>query len=62
MSVKVENILKGSIYLIPSPSVIFKLLAGKFAWGVRQIIAGCCQQSFALLPQGNFPGNNLNVH
>ena len=50
-----------------------KLWEGKFAWGVN--IAGHCQQTFenkkfvditkqcfALLPQVNFPANNLNFH
>ena len=54
----------------------FKSWAGKFPWGVkRQNIAGCCQQtfenkkfvdislqSFTLLPQVNFPANNLNLN
>ena len=51
----------------------FKLLAGKFAWGVKAKLAGHCQQTFenkkfvditrqcfASLPEVNFPTNNLN--
>ena len=73
--IKVEKILKGSLDSIPSPSVKFKLCAGKFAWGVKKNIVGYCQQTFenkkfveiiqqcfAILSQVNFPANNLNFH
>ena len=66
--VKVEKILKGSLDSIPSPSPSVKI---QFMVG----IAGHCQQTFgnkkfvyitqqcfALLPQVNFPDNNLNFH
>ena len=55
---KVENILEGSLDLIPLPSPSGKIqIMGKiFAWGVK---AKHCfwkqQQCFALLPQINFP-------
>ena len=45
---KVEKILKGSLNLIPSPSL------SKFV--------DIPQQCFALFPQVNFPANNLNFH
>ena len=71
---KVENILKGILDSIPSPSSSNhgqeSLLEVQ-----RQNIAGRCQQTFenkklvditqqcfALLPQVNFPPNNLNFH
>ena len=54
---KVEKILKGSLDSILSPSSQrkFKLWAGKFSWVVK-----AKHQCFALLPQVNFPANNLN--
>ena len=70
---KVEKILKGSLDSIPSPSpsVKIQIMGGKEVQ--RQNIAGHCQQTFenkkfvditqqcfALLPQVNFPANNLN--
>ena len=46
-----------------------QIMGGKFAWGVRSINIwkqkGCWHltlQCFALLPQVNFPANNLNFH
>ena len=71
---KVENILKGSLGLIPSPSlsVKIKLWAGKFAAGVKakrcwalstnKKFVDITQQCFASLPQISFPANNLNFH
>ena len=61
MASKVEKILKCSLDLIPSPSpsVKIQIMAGKFAWGWN---AKHCRQCFALLPQVNFPANNLNFH
>ena len=68
---RVEKILKGSLDSIPSPSVKIQIMGGK----VKQNIAGRCQQTFGnkkfvditqqcftLLPQVNFPANNLNFH
>ena len=56
---KVENILKGSPGSIPSPSPSVRIqMVGKLTRGVKANIAGC----FALLPQVNFPANNLNFH
>ena len=53
----------------------FKLWAGKFAWDVKQNIAGHCQQTFyfqkfvdntqqcfAFTHQANSPAHNLNFH
>ena len=53
----------------------FKLWEGKFAWGVKakhcwalstnfwkQKFVDITQQCFALSPQVNFPGDNLNFH
>ena len=71
---KVENILKGSLDTIPSPSpsVKIQIMGGKVCLRCK---AGHCQQTFenkkfvditqqcfALLPQVNFPANNLNFH
>ena len=64
--VKVEKILKGSLISIPSPSVKIKLWAGKFAGPCQQTfekrVVDITQHGFALLPQVNFPDNNLNFH
>jgi hypothetical protein len=74
--VKVEKILKGSLDLIPSPSpsveiqimgrkvclrCIGKTLRGGSNFSKQKV---CCitLQCFALLPQVNFPANNLNFH
>ena len=74
---KVEYISKGCLDLIPSPSPSVNLNYGRKSlldvW--RQNIAGRCQQTFeskkfgdvtqkcfALLPQVNFPANDLNFH
>jgi hypothetical protein len=64
---KVEKILKASLVLT--------LLHLQWKFKLRQNIAGCCQQTFenkkffditqqwfALLPQVNFPTNNLNFY
>ena len=66
---KVEKILKGSLDLIPSPSVKIQILGGKVCLRCKGI-AGPCQQTFenktfvditqqyfTLLPQVNFPAN-----
>ena len=76
--VKVENILKGSLVSIPSPlpSVKIQIMGGKVCLRCKgKTIRGIvnkllktkslltlCQQFFALLPQVNFPANNLNFH
>ena len=75
--VKVEKILKGSLDLIPSPlhGENSNYCRESLLEVYRQIIAGGCQQTFenkkfvditqqcfALLPQVNFPANNLNFH
>ena len=69
---KVEKMLKGSLDLIPLPSlsVKIKLWAGKFAAGVKakrcwalstnKKFVDITQQCFASLPQVSFPANNLN--
>ena len=74
---KVENILKGSLDLIPSPSpsVKIQIMTGKVCLRQRRNIAGGCQQTFenkriaditqhffALLSQVNFPTNYFNFH
>ena len=69
---KVENILRGKLDLIPSPSPKMKI---QIMGGKRQNFAGHCQKSFenkkfvditqqcfALLPQVNFAAHNLNFH
>ena len=73
---KIENISKGSLDSIPSPSTSVKLqiLCGKVCLRCKgKNIAGHCQQTcenkkfvditqqcFAILPQVNFSANNLN--
>jgi hypothetical protein len=75
---KVECFLKGSLDLIPSPSLAVKIqiMGRKVSLRCKgQNIAGQCQQAFenkkfvditqqcfALLPQVIFPANNLNFH
>jgi hypothetical protein len=70
---KVEKILKGSLDLIlrPSTSVKVQIMGGK-VWlrckgktllGIEnKKFVDIIQQCFALLPQINFPANNLNYH
>ena len=74
---KVEKVLKGSLDLIssPSPSVKIQIMGGKVCLrckgktllGVvnkllKAKFVDITQQCFALLPQLNFPANNLNFH
>ena len=75
---KVEKILKGSLDLIPSPSPPVKIqiiggkvcvrCEGKTLLGiVNKLLKTKCLstsplQCFALLPEINFPTNNLNFH
>jgi hypothetical protein len=47
---KVENILKGSLVSIPSPSPF-----------ENKKFVDNAQQCFAFTPQVNFPANNLNI-
>ena len=69
----VEKILKGSLDLIPSPSVQIQIMGGKVCLRCKvKNIAGWCEQnfdnkkfvditqhSFALLSQVNYPANDL---
>ena len=63
---KVEKILKGSLDLIPSPSPLVKIqiMGGKVCLRMQTLlgIVNKLLQCFALLPQVNFPVNNLNFH
>ena len=72
---KVGKSLKGGLDLIPSPSVKIQIMGEKFAWGIKQNIAGHCQQTFcfqkfvdiaqrcfAFKPQTNFPAHYLNFY
>ena len=64
---KVENILKGSLDSIPSPSVKIQIMGGKVCLCCQQFVCfqvfvDITQQCFALLPQKNFAANNLNFH
>ena len=62
---KVENILKGSLDSIPSPSVKIRIMGGKVCFRCRgKTLLGDVDKhfvfkSFALLPQVNTPANNL---
>ena len=72
---KVENILKGNLDSIPSPSMKIQIMSmkiclrskGKTLLGVVNKLlktksVDITQQCFALLPQANFHVNNLNFH
>jgi hypothetical protein len=68
--VKVEKILKGSLDLIPSPSVKIQIIGGKVCLRCKDktlLAVHCCVQKFvdipcfALLPQINFPDNNFQI-
>ena len=64
---KVEKILKGSLDLIPSPSVKIQILARKVAGRYQQTLENKkfvdnAQQCIAFTPQVNFPAHNLNFH
>ena len=68
---KVRKILKDSLDLIQSPSVKIQIIDGKICLrckgkallvGCQQTIVDIIQKFFALLPQVNFPANNLNFH
>ena len=63
-SVKVEKILKGSLNLIPSPSISLKIqiMDGKVCLrckGKTLLDVDITKQCFALLPQVNFPGDGI---
>ena len=70
ISSKVEKILKGSLDLIPSPSTSVKIqimdrkvcLRCKGKTFENTNFVDITQQCIALLPQVNFPGNNLNFY
>ena len=72
---KVEKILKGSLDSMPSPSLSVKIqiLFRKFSLRYKgktlleqtfenKKFVDITQQCVALLPQVNFPANNLNFH
>ena len=78
MEFKVEKILKGSLDSIssPSPSVKNQIMGGKVCLRCKgktllgvvnkllkiKKFVDITQQCFALLPQVNFPANNLNFY
>jgi hypothetical protein len=65
---KVEKILKGSLDLIPSPSVKIQITDRKFCLWCKgktfenKKFVDITQQFFALSAKVNFPINNLNFH
>ena len=61
--VKVENILKSSLNSTPSPTVQKQNIARncRQTYGNKKFV-DITQQCLALLPQLNFPANNLNFH
>ena len=66
---KVGKILKGSLDSIPSPSVKIQIMGGKVCLRckgktllLKKKFVDITQQCLALLPQVNFPTNNLNFH
>ena len=76
MSGKVEKILKGNLDSIWSPSVKIQIMGGKDCLRCKgktllgivntllktKRFVDITQQCFALLPQVNFPANDLNFH
>ena len=63
---KVENILKGSLNLIssPSPSVEIQIMGGKVCLrckGLQKFVDNA-QQCFAFKPRANFSMHDLNFH
>ena len=73
----VEKIFEDSLDMIssPSPSVKIQIIGRKLTFGVKAKHCWFCQQTFgnkkfiditqqcfALLPQANFPAQNLNFH
>ena len=65
---KVEKISKGSLDSIPSLSVKIQIMGGKFCLRSKgktfenKKFVDITRQCFALLPQVDFPANNLNFH
>ena len=68
---KVKKVLKGSLDLIPSPSVKIQIMSGKVCLMcegkillgiVNKLFVEIYQQCFALLPKVKFPADNLNFH
>ena len=76
VEIKVETILKVSLDSIQSPSVKIQIMGGKVCLRCKgktllgvvnkllknKKFVDITQQCFALLPQVNFPANNLNFH
>ena len=72
MNSKVENILKGSLDLIPSPSTSVKIqiMGGKVCLRCKgkplllktKRFVDITQQCFAFTSQAHFPTHNLNFH
>ena len=64
--IKLEKILKGSLHSIPSPSPSVKIqIMGRkvcFRCNGKTLLGVVTHQCFTLLPQVDFPGNNLNFH
>ena len=59
--VKVEKTLKGSLDSIPSPSVKIQIMGGRVCLRCKgKTLLGVVNK--LLLPQVNFPTNNLNFH
>ena len=54
LHIKVENVLKGSLDSIPSPSVKIQIIGWKVCL-IIEVIRGC----FAFTPQAKFPAHNL---
>ena len=65
MYCKVENVLKGSLDSILSPSSLEKIqiMGRKVCWRCYgKTLLGVVFKSFALLPQVSFPANDLKFH
>ena len=70
-NIKVENFLKGTLVLIPSPSVKIQITGGKVCLrckGKKLLVVvinkfdDITQQRVALLAQVKFSANSLNFH
>ena len=68
---KVEKILKGTLALIPSPSMKIQIMGGKVCLRCKgKTLLGIAFKSLLILPSNvlphylnnNFPTNNLNFH
>ena len=66
IEIKVEKILKGSLDLIPSPSVKIQIMVGKVCLRCKgKTLLGVvdyAHQCFTNTSQANFPPLNLNFH